>query len=272
MIKPGEIQKIASSLKVKDTQIEKDYVLGWILKGISQNNFLSRKLAFKGGTTIRKFYIANYRLSEDLDFTFTDMNMNATVIKSEFDHVLKWVALESRLTLVIRDEKIHNTGNYVFYIGYIGPLGGSINNKSIKVDICNDEKLCNATVDLSALNEYSDLKDEYKINCYSIREIIAEKMRSLMQRTMPRDLYDLWFLLEVEGYNILDFISDFQEKARYKNLDPDMFVNTVISKEVRFKNTWNNYLTDQIKDLEDFDTVWRNLNKHFRIFDGYINS
>ncbi len=43
MIKPGEIQKIANRLAIRDTQIEKDYVIGWILKGISEIKFLNNK-------------------------------------------------------------------------------------------------------------------------------------------------------------------------------------------------------------------------------------
>lgn len=62
-------------------------------------------------------------------------------------------------------------------------------------------------------NEYSDLLEGYSIKCYSLDELITEKMRSLMQRTEPRDLYDLWYLFEVEELNIEDFIYDFQEKV-----------------------------------------------------------
>ena len=35
MIKPGEIQQKARETGVRDQQIEKDYVLSWILKGIA---------------------------------------------------------------------------------------------------------------------------------------------------------------------------------------------------------------------------------------------
>jgi len=52
MIKQGEIQKIANRLGIRDTQIEKDYVIGWILKGISNVEFLKSKLIFKGGTAV----------------------------------------------------------------------------------------------------------------------------------------------------------------------------------------------------------------------------
>ena len=35
MIKPGEIQQKAREAGVRDQQIEKDYVLSWIVKGIA---------------------------------------------------------------------------------------------------------------------------------------------------------------------------------------------------------------------------------------------
>jgi predicted nucleotidyltransferase component of viral defense system len=88
MIKSGEIQKIAARQGLRDTQIEKDYVIGWILSGISRNDYLSSVLAFKGGTAIRKFYVNDYRLSEDLDFTFTKGKMDINVLKTEFDNII----------------------------------------------------------------------------------------------------------------------------------------------------------------------------------------
>lgn len=36
MIKPGEIQKKANQVGVRDLQIEKDYILSWILWGYSK--------------------------------------------------------------------------------------------------------------------------------------------------------------------------------------------------------------------------------------------
>ena len=56
MITPGEIQQIAGRLGLRATQIEKDYIIGWILKGISSNGYLKKRLLFKGGTALRKIY------------------------------------------------------------------------------------------------------------------------------------------------------------------------------------------------------------------------
>ena len=62
MIKAGEIQQIANRLGIRDTQIEKDYIIGWILKGVSNNKYLKERLIFKGGTALRKIYFHDYRL------------------------------------------------------------------------------------------------------------------------------------------------------------------------------------------------------------------
>ena len=47
MIKPGEIQNKARAVGVRDQQIEKDYMLSWILQGISQHSSLSKTIVFK---------------------------------------------------------------------------------------------------------------------------------------------------------------------------------------------------------------------------------
>lgn len=59
MIRPGEIQQKARLVGVRDQQIEKDYVISWILKGISKHTSLSETLVFKGGTVLKKVYFEN---------------------------------------------------------------------------------------------------------------------------------------------------------------------------------------------------------------------
>lgn len=69
MIKPGEIQKRANNIGVRDAQIEKDYILSWISWGIANHADLAKEIVFKGGTVLKKVYFEDYRFSEDLDFT-----------------------------------------------------------------------------------------------------------------------------------------------------------------------------------------------------------
>ena len=63
------IEAVDPNVGVRDQQIEKDYILSWILKGIAQHEQLSKVIVFKGGTVLKKIYFEDYRFSEDLDFT-----------------------------------------------------------------------------------------------------------------------------------------------------------------------------------------------------------
>jgi len=62
MIGPGKIKKIARENEVPPTTIERDYVQNCFLRSLSSK---SDSLLFKGGTTIRKAFIADYRFSEN---------------------------------------------------------------------------------------------------------------------------------------------------------------------------------------------------------------
>lgn len=272
MIKPGEIQKIANRLGIRDTQIEKDYVIGWVLRGISINSYLKKRLIFKGGTSLRKIYFPDYRLSEDLDFTFKGEDFNTEEIKKHFEELIEWIKVEARITINLHDEVVHQTGNYNFYLGYTGPLGGIGTNKSLKVDIANDEILCNDPVEKIVNNEYTDLSDEFKILSYTLEEIITEKMRSLMQRTMPRDLYDIFYLFEIENNAIEQYLLDFKKKAEFKKLNPSELTEVVQNKKERFRKQWEENLVNQITDVPDFEDVWRRLGKHWKKFEKMVNN
>ena len=175
MIKPSEIQKKANAERVRDTQIEKDYILTWILTGVSQNTLLYNSLAFKGGTLLKKFYFEDYRYSEDLDFTLTDDTVSNEAIQNAFNEVFEFVREEANIPLAMEDFGIHETGNVNFYISYIGPLGGTRANKKVKVDISRTEHLCFDLEDRPLFDSYSDQGD-CNIRCYSLKEAMAEKM------------------------------------------------------------------------------------------------
>ncbi len=273
MIQPGEIQSIAGEAGVRDTQIEKDYVVSWVTYGISKNPYLRENLIFKGGMVLKKVYFPDYRFSEDLDFTFKGNEFEIDAILSAFNDLIEWVYEESRISLSIKDISQYETGNLNFYIAYRGPLGGAGTKKDIKVDISKEELLCDIPQEKNIINLYSDLKHEpYSIFCYTMNEIIAEKMRSLMQRTAPRDIYDLWYLFHLERLNIEDYIFIFKDKAVYKGYDPKVLSKTVERKEKIFARQWRGHLSNQMSTLPEFEDVWRDLKKHWRIFQKFIKN
>lgn len=270
MIQPREIQSIAGKEGVRDTQIEKDYVISWVIYGIANNPFLKENLIFKGGTVLKKVYFSDYRFSEDLDFTFIGKDFDIEAIKAAFNELIEWVYEKSRISLSVQDETQHDTGNYNFYLSYTGPLGGAGANKDIKVDISQDELIYNTPEEKQIINTYSDLEEEYSIFCYSLGEVIAEKMRSVMQRTAPRDIYDLWYLFEVEGQDIEDHIFAFQDKTKHKGYDPNKLIKVIEQKEKTFAKHWKDHLSNQMTEIPDINDVWRKLGKHWRKFQRFI--
>ena len=159
MIKPGEIQQKARETGVRDHQIEKDYVLSWILKGIAQNENLSKVLVFKGGTVLKKFYFEDYRYSEDLDFTLLDDSITNEQIFEWFKQTFEFVREDANIPLEIIDNNEHEDGGINFYISYVGPLGGQRSSKKIKVDISRSEKMEFKPVNKKVFKVYTDTNE-----------------------------------------------------------------------------------------------------------------
>ena len=99
MIKPGEIQQKARAAGVRDQQIEKDYILSWILIGIAQHEQLSKVIVFKGGTVLKKIYFEDYRFSEDLDFTLINDQISNEQIFEWFKETFEYIKVETNISL-----------------------------------------------------------------------------------------------------------------------------------------------------------------------------
>lgn len=119
MIEPKEINKVAAANRVNDRQIEKDYVLSWVLFAISKNKILNKALVFKGGTVLKKTYFEDYRFSEDLDFTLVDESITNEQILAQFNSLFDFIKEEANMDMRIDPKKwtIHETGSphFKFY-------------------------------------------------------------------------------------------------------------------------------------------------------------
>jgi predicted nucleotidyltransferase component of viral defense system len=266
MIHPKEINAVAKENKLKDTQIEKDYVLSWLLLGISQNPILYSGLAFKGGTALKKIYFKNYRFSEDLDFTLLDISILNDELLAEFEKVYIFLKEEANITLQLKENLTHESGSLALYVNYIGPLQGNLASRDIKIDITRNEILEFPIEVKKIFILYSDLPEEsFSLQCYSLEEIQIEKMTALMGRTEPRDLYDFWHLTENERLATRHLKSEFARKARNKGHDYQLFEQKVLEKEKNLNQGWQKKLQDQVYDLPKFADVFRESKRHFKI-------
>ena len=263
MIKSGEVQQKARKIGVRDQQIEKDYVLSWILFGISKNEHLSKAIVFKGGTVLKKAYFKDYRFSEDLDFTLLNNETENEKIFEWFEEAFEFIKEEANIPLEIVSDNEHEDGGINFYINYIGPLGGQVGNKKVKVDISRNEQLVFIPVSKSIFTGYSDL-EEYQLLCYPLEEILVEKMRSAMQRMQARDFYDIWYLLEIHKMDIAFYVNEFKAKCESKDLQATDFHNKLAERISQYKGRWQSSLKEQIKDLPDFIQVEREALRHIK--------
>jgi uncharacterized protein len=267
MIKPGEIQQKAREGGVRDQQIEKDYVLSWILKGVAQHEQLARVIVFKGGTVLKKIYFADYRFSEDLDFTLRSNEISTAQIVQWFWSIFEYIREEANIPLELiqsdNNPGEHEDGGIHFYISYIGPLGGQGNNKRVKIDISRCEQLVFEPVMKNAFIGYSDL-EEYQLLCYPLEEVLIEKMRSVMQRMQARDFYDLWYLLEQHGMDIDFYKNEFEHKCKSKALNPADFTKKLTERLPHYKGRWQSSLNEQIQNLPGFEQIAREVQRHLK--------
>jgi predicted nucleotidyltransferase component of viral defense system len=263
MIKPGEIQNKAREVGVRDQQIEKDYILSWILQGIAQHEQLSTTIVFKGGTVLKKVYFENYRFSEDLDFTLLDNAISNKQLFEWFSEMFEYIQDEANIPLEIIDNNEHEDGGINFYISYVGPLGGLGANKRFKVDISRSEQLQFDPVKQDAFLDYSD-QEEHQLLCYPLEEVLVEKLRSVIQRMQARDFYDIWYLLEIHEMDVAFYTIELRAKCECKEIDPAVFHKKLEQRLPQYKGRWQSSISDQIQDLPDFDQVVREVMRHLK--------
>ena len=99
---------------------------------------------------------------------------------------------------------------------------------------------------------------------YAVTEIWAEKARSLMQRSEPRDLYDLHQLLEDDATLPVHAKDLFRRKAIAKSLKPDDLLARLDGRVKTWERLRQQRLENQVRDLPDFDSVWRRVIRGLR--------
>jgi len=243
LIDKRELLEKARQRNLSLQMIEKDYVLGWLLFGVSK----IPGLVFKGGTALSKIYFPEiWRLSEDLDFAFPEEDLSHVL--PQIEQALSQSERASGIKFKIKSQHL-NPQYLQLKIQYDALLG----RNWVKLDLTKEEVL--DTVQSRKLKQgYSDYP-EFEISVESLEEIFAEKLRSLIERTKCRDYYDVWQLLELKP----DFAktkSLFLKKCEIKQIKfqgPAQFFPGDL-KEI-LKPYWERELGRLVRPLPDLDAV-----------------
>jgi predicted nucleotidyltransferase component of viral defense system len=262
MIDPAQIKTIAAQSKVDPGIVEKDYVLSKALMALSQNKEFQESFTFKGGTALKKCYYPQWRFSEDIDLTAT-IKMKPKDIKSIFQQSVEHEAELFGVPMRIMEySQYPKTGNDLvtaqLKLAYDGPLRKASGQKNnIRVDISLDENIYQNPIKKAIIKNYNDDIDA-SILTYTLEEIIAEKLRSILQRGKSRDYYDIWILLKNYGqdFSAKQMIDIMQNKCHDKSIDAptvdDFFQPERIEEAARY---WERGLAHQVSNLANFQVV-----------------
>lgn len=273
MIPQRDLSLLANRLAVRggrrlpESVLERDYCLAWILVGLSRSP-LRIRLAFKGGTALKRCYFGDYRFSEDLDFTLTEETPWEAIERgfaAAFAETYRASGIVVRLDHV---DRASHENSHTFYLAYEGPLPGSA-GKTIKVDITIRERVVLAIEDrpvLRGYDEYRDLPDDVRVRVYSLDEVAVEKTVALLDRARnePRDLYDLWFLTDNGHVRLPDLLGAVVSKLEFRGVTLAAVRGEFAAKEARLGRLWDVRLAPQVVELPEFATVFRSVRRSLR--------
>jgi len=186
MLTKAQIQRIAQRHGVGMQIQEQDYIqhlILWLLYSRSQ------ELIFKGGTALRLVYGGN-RYSEDLDFNGPD---DVATLEALWQDVVTGLE-DFGVVAEMCNDRVSDVG-YSFDVSFRGPLydGRDRSKGKVRVDVNRRTEEVETRRELVA-SEYDDVRP-FVVTVLTVEHLLAEKVRALLVRGKPRDLYDIWLLL-----------------------------------------------------------------------------
>lgn len=250
MIPVAELKRIAAKNKIALATIEKEYALTWILCAIAETKY-KPNFFFKGGTALRKIYFPDWRYSEDLDFTVTKL-----CTESELRELIEIIDkyLQQKINLRVSLKSMHTNTEYAqLKIKFLGPLQ---HEAGIKIDLSFNEPVILKPESKLIRSEYSD-QENHLLLVYPLEEILAEKIRSILQRGKTRDYYDVWKILKFHSLRINKEKTKevLAQKCKFEEIVCNEALLFEAGKIAEAKLHWEKGLSHQINELPDFEKV-----------------
>jgi predicted nucleotidyltransferase component of viral defense system len=231
-------------------------------------------LAFKGGTALKKCYFGDYRFSEDLDFsclpgapTGSEMEKAVGLACSAAVEMLDEYAPVEITCERYTEKDPHPGAQEAFKIRAKFPWHRRPCTRLI-FEATVDEQILMPVRQQRVIHEYGEPFDA-EIVVYGLEEIIAEKLRAILQhveklrdrgwsRSRARDYYDLWRVLRSyrEQMQLDEFRALLTRKCAIRHVsfdDAEDFFEPALLAYV--KRTWKNWLGPLVTDLPPFDLV-----------------
>jgi predicted nucleotidyltransferase component of viral defense system len=180
--------------------IEKDYYCSLLLNDLGE--LMRNGLVFKGGTCLSKVHTEFFRLSEDLDFTYSIPAGTSRPDRRKIIAPFKgyFASIPERLLCFRITQELNAKFESSYYfgsIGYISAITGEVG--SIKLEVSLKEPIHQPVEDLVARTILCDPHSkattflQVPVRVLSIKEAYAEKTRAALTRRKPaiRDFFDV---------------------------------------------------------------------------------
>ena len=270
----NRLQEARKRLGIPWEILERDYVLSWLLAGLSDVEALRDTLVFKGGTALKKCFFGDYRFSEDLDFSgIGDVPAGERMEEAIREVCERAVSLLDEYAPVeivcerYTEREPHPGGQEAFTIRVQLPWQRTPQTRVI-IETAVDEKVLKPVQKRSIIHGYGEPL-EAQVQVYALEEIAAEKLRAILQhvkelhergwsRSRARDYYDLWRVLNAyqNQLDLSNFRSFLRAKCTLRNVafngPDDFFEKTMLAYT---EKTWEQWLGPLVPDLPDFATV-----------------
>jgi predicted nucleotidyltransferase component of viral defense system len=212
MIDQLEIKSKAAEFDILHPNVERDYVFGWLLKSFYENDYLSHRLIFKGGNCLRKAFYPHTRFSADLDFSVGDA-VDAERVGEEINRACLEAQTACGVEFIVNrntffagpmvDHTRRSFKGKVYFTDFFGNQDDL--TISIKVDVTEFDRLYLPPTTRKLVHPYSDADIcTADLHCMALEEVVASKLKCLIQRLHSHDLFDLVYATFIDNSIELD--------------------------------------------------------------------
>lgn len=192
----SDLERIASETNFIRDNLEKVFRLCDVLRHLNENSLFSEHLALKGGTAINLVVFNLPRLSVDIDLDFTTAcsREKMLAIRENINQDFLNYMFTQGYALSPNTKNPHSLDSWVFFFQNAGG-----NKDNLKVEI--NYSLRNHILPIVMKKADAEfLPLDYEVRTLSTLELFGSKIKALIERTAPRDLYDICNMLK---YNII---------------------------------------------------------------------
>jgi predicted nucleotidyltransferase component of viral defense system len=281
MISKSEVESKANEFGLNPSDVERDYVFGWLLAGIYSVSPLKDVLILKGGNCFRKAYFRHTRFSNDLDFS-VQAAIDPLILMNELNHVCDFVQENSGIEFVkerIRVEEKSNSdkerkiyqARLYFRDFYGNPFTITI---SVRLDVTEFDRIYLPTQSRFLIHPYSDAERcSAKINAQKLEELLASKLKCLLQRRHSFDLYDYVYSIFVNRDIDVDrgeIVSTFFKKTIFER-SPGVVRGLLLELPLEFfRGFWSKFLVCPRQGLIDFDVALQSFKRNIEELFGHF--